>query len=191
MSKNKKDGHGGGKAGVRSEKEMRAFIESWGLTLLKTQKHFIDHYGSRTEGLRMWRETMIRPIPSKYHRLSTAKTKYGRLRRYQTDGYIPELNLIVEMKYSESKGTTEEKVHKDLLKIMEGVYTNELDSHLLYIFFGPNSLDAFDFEMFEMNFDEARNAGNPHCQKVTVIRDDSDELERLRDYLAPKQMAAK
>ena len=52
-SKNKEDSHRAAASGVRSEKEARTYIESWGLTLLKTQKQFIDYYGSRTEGLRM------------------------------------------------------------------------------------------------------------------------------------------
>ena len=185
------DRHRAADSGVRSEKEMRAFIESLGITFLKTQKDFIEYYGSRKEGLRIWRETKVRPIPSKYHHLRTAKTKLGKLRRYETDGYIPEIDMIVEMKYSKNQGTTEEKIHKDLIKIKDGVYQNGLGSRLLYIIFGPNSGKAFDFEMFEYDFNEAKRNGDPHCGNTTVIIDDTPTLEHLRAFLVPMRMAAK
>jgi hypothetical protein len=185
------DKHNASKSGARSEKEMRAFIESLGITFLKTQKDFIEYYGSKDEGIKIWRQTRCRPLPIKYHHLRNAKTKLGKLRRYETDGYIPELNMIVEMKYSKGQGTTEEKIHKDLIKIKDGVYQNELGSTLLYIIFGPNSGKAFDFEMFEYDFNEAKRNGDPHCGNTTVIIDDTPTLEHLRAFFGAMRMAAK
>ncbi len=88
-------------------------------------------------------------------------------------------------------GHSPSRIHKDLIKIKDGVYQNELGSTLLYIIFGPNSGKAFDFEMFEYDFNEAKRNGNPHCENTTVIIDDTPTLEHLRAFLVPTRMAAK
>jgi hypothetical protein len=112
--KNKTDEHNAAKNGVKGERILREALSEHGLTLLKKKEHFknISH---------PYKGTIT--FPSPYDDGT-----------FQSDGFIPELGIIVEIKYGEAHGTTEEKVMVDLEKIRDGVYNSKYP--LVYFFWG-------------------------------------------------------
>ena len=170
--------HGAAISGRESEKHFKnTLIDSAGVTFLKTVKEFQNYYGTE-KGRRMYEETIKRPYPTDWGLLSSSKTKAGNVRNFIADGYIPELNLILELKFSKAHGTTEEKVMYDLVKISKGVYQNSIGSRLLYIFHGPVCDKVAVYEQFEY---EVSKQGL--SSKVEVLNDNSSNLDKVVSYI--------
>ena len=175
MNTNKKDGHGASKSGIASENKFKFLIESSGYSLLKLKEEFVAKFG-KEEGLSLWKESREIPIPPEW--------QYVDKKIFQTDGYIPEFNINVELKYSNAQGTTEEKVMYDLLKIKDGVYSNK---KLVYIFFGPRAKNCDIFK----HFDREVKKIDPTEEKVKVILDDTEDLMLVREYLKSLEVSQK
>lgn len=165
--------HGAAKSGVKSEKKLKELIREWGFNLLKTKRDFIEYYGDREAAIKTWDQCQNIDIPEAWRHLRNARTKGDRkLKQYCPDGYIPELDCRVELKYSEKHGTTEEKVIYDQKKIERGCYK---DKKLVYIFAGKIANEQFVFDVFAY---EVSNIPN-----VKVIFDDTPDLSILKEYL--------
>lgn len=110
----KTDNHGAAKSGQKGETILRNALEAVGLSLLRKKADFkgteFQHKG-----------TVI--FDSPYDKGT-----------FLSDGFIPEIKYIAEIKYGEKHGSTEEKVLVDLEKIRDGVYGTEYP--LVYIFWG-------------------------------------------------------
>lgn len=106
--------HGAAASGVKGEKILREALSVHGLSLLRKKKDFKD-------------------TDFEYKGTIQFESPYDS-GTFQSDGFIPELKTIVEIKYGEKHGTTEEKVLVDLEKIRDGVYGT--DYPLVYIFWG-------------------------------------------------------
>ena len=101
--------------GTKGERILKEILNSHGLNLLNKKADFKAH-GLTREGRK------------------TFKCPYSESGIFLSDGFIPELNIIVEYKYGEAHGSTEEKIFCDLEKIRDGVYGTEFP--LVYIFKG-------------------------------------------------------
>jgi hypothetical protein len=110
----KTDNHGAAKSGQKGETILRKALEASGLSLLKKKN---DFKGTEFE----YKGTIA--FPSPYDDGT-----------FQSDGFIPELGIIVEIKYGEKHGSTEEKAIVDLEKIRDGVYGSKYP--LVYFFWG-------------------------------------------------------
>jgi hypothetical protein len=175
MSKNKEDGHGAAKAGISSENKFKLFVESCGYSLLKLKEEFVSKFGEE-KGVSLWKESREIPIPLEWGYLDK--------KTFQTDGYIPEFDVNIELKYSNASGTTEEKVMYDLLKIKDGVYSNK---KLIYIFFGPRAKNCDIFKHFHREVKKI----DPTEEKVKVILDDTEELSAVSEYLKSLETSQK
>jgi hypothetical protein len=109
-----KHNHGAAVSGVKGETILREALEKFGLSLWKKKS---DFKGSELD----------------YNGTICFNSPYDN-GSFLSDGFIPEIKHIVEIKYGEKHGTTEEKVMVDLEKIRDGVYGNEYP--LVYIFWG-------------------------------------------------------
>lgn len=174
MSKNKEDGHGAAKAGVKSENKFKNLIESWNCSLLKHQKDFISKFG-KDKGITFQKEIIQIPIPSEWG----YKQKV-----FVADGYIPEIDMVVELKYSSEQGTAEEKVMYDLFKIQKGIYSNK---KLLYVIFGPRAKTCDIFGLFNREVKKI----DPTEERIKVILDDTEDLSVVREYLKSLETSQK
>jgi hypothetical protein len=109
-----KHNHNAAVTGTKGERKLKQFLQDNNLSLLNKKKEF-QSAGLLLEGRKKF--------PSPWDN-----------GHFESDGYIPELEYIVELKYGEKHGTTEEKIFSDLKKIRDGVYGTEYP--LVYIFWG-------------------------------------------------------
>lgn len=109
-----KHNHNAATSGTKGERKLKRFLHENGLSLLNKMKEF-QNEGLAREGKKKF--------PSPWDN-----------GHFESDGFIPELEYIVELKYGENHGTTEEKIMTDLEKIRDGVYG--LEHPLVYIFWG-------------------------------------------------------
>ena len=117
------DTHGAARSGAEREKMLREFFETNGLTLIK-KKSECKQLGISYEG------TIRHRVPEEY-----AECGFN---YFLTDGYCPELDVIVELKGGDKSGTTEEKVFFDLEKLRDGCYGNRT---VFYITEGKKETD--------------------------------------------------
>ena len=106
--------HNAATNGSKGERLLREYLQKNGLNLLKVKKDF-KNSGFSYDGA-----------------ISFQSPYDGGT--FRSDGFIPELKYIVEFKYGEAHGTTEEKIMTDLEKIRDGVYKSKYP--LVYIFWG-------------------------------------------------------
>jgi hypothetical protein len=117
-SSNSVDNHNAARTGIRGEKLLKTNLNQWGFNLWKKQDDF--------------------PYPTKKQRQRECSSKVVFRSPYdqgtfECDGYIPELDAVIEIKYGTKHGTTEEKIFFDLEKIRDGVYEGR---KLFYVFAG-------------------------------------------------------
>ena len=105
--------HNAAREGNNGEKLLRNNIESYGLNLWSKHKGRFPKHKQRLG---------LIEFPSPYDNGV-----------FNSDGYIPELDIIVEYKYGTKHGTAEEKIFCDLQKIRDGVYGQK---KLIYVFAG-------------------------------------------------------
>lgn len=130
--------HGAANSGVRSEQRFKNFISSEGMNLLKLQGEFEDFglpYLTRMK------------VPGEMENLDSL----NQFKYFQNDGYIPELDVLLESKYSEKKGTTEEKIFYDLYKASLGIYENPKseNTETWYVIWGPQAKVQPIYAFFE------------------------------------------
>ena len=99
--------HGAARSGQQREQMLREFFEDNGFTFMKTKKE-CEMYGVAYDG------TIRHPVPEEY---AECGFKY-----FLTDGYVLELDAVIELKGGDKSGTTEEKVFFDLEKLRDGCY---------------------------------------------------------------------
>lgn len=178
MSKNKKDQHNAAKNGRKGEALFTETMEKNNYTCLWKIEHFEKHYGQ--EGRDIHEMLMVLDIPETIKDTQPeeiAKTYYS------PDRYLPDLGMIVEIKYSEKNGTTDEKIFYDLYKIQNGVYKDEF---LLYVFIGPNAIHQPLFHTFAAEVKKL----DPYEQKIKVIIDSSPDLEKVVSFLNEKKYSS-
>ena len=165
------DHHNAAATGRLSEQLFKYELESIGVTMLKTKKDYENwesarcggEWGSRKRGRELFHSHQLH-WPTAWEKV-VSPTKSGQKRRFDVDGWIPELDCRVEVKYSEENGTTEEKVFYDLEKIRAGVYS---DKPLIYVLFGRNAPGKAVFELFKHLVDSLE------LDNVGVIIDDEN-----------------
>jgi hypothetical protein len=171
--------HGAAVSGSLSEKEFKKqLVSNTGFNFLKTRKEFVSYYSSlgknKKEIEEIYNAAMLLPYPESWNKLKTAKTNKGKNKRFIPDGYIPEINSRIELKFTQQFGTTEEKVMADKEKIVDGVYN---DKKLIYIFYGPIAEEQFWFELFKMKVEQF----DPNSEKIKVFL--ANTLQPFFDYL--------
>ena len=87
------DAHGAARSGQQREQMLREFFEDNGFTFMKTKKE-CEMYGVSYDG------TIRHPVPEEY---AECGFKY-----FLTDGYVLELDAVIELKGGDKSGTTEE-----------------------------------------------------------------------------------
>lgn len=150
--------HGAAVSGVTSEKNLKEFLNKRGYKLLKKKGELEE------EGLESLSQL---PIPDSMRNLDSEEQYHF----FKHDGVVPCLKLMFELKYTEKKGSTEEKIWCDYRKIKKGVYNNPNGFDLWYIIWGPQARRQPIYADFEK---EANEEGLP----VKVLRLESlAELE--------------
>ena len=118
-----KHNHNAASTGRKGEKKLKEFFERNKLTILNTMYEYEEYYTDKDLARKMYNETK-----------KLASCLEGHNGYFNSDGWCPELETIIELKYGEKHGTTEEKIYFDLIKIKKGVYGDKYK--LLYIFMG-------------------------------------------------------
>lgn len=164
--------HGAAKSGVRSEASFKEALLEQQIVLLKTKEDFKKYYrSSLKEAQQKVKKFIHLPWPEDYEQDDPDKKH-----NHWVDGYLPQFDIIVELKYSEAKGTTEEKVMNDLEKMRDGAY--DCGRPLLYVIFGPEAMQPI-FKRFARKVKKF----DPLEQRVKVILDTSPELSLVKEFL--------
>ena len=136
------DNHHASAEGQKSEQRLRNQIESLGLTFLRDRKDIGKYLGVAASNKKVtdYQEgrTLIKNVPAEYEE---AGYEY-----FKTDGFIPELNLVIEQKHGTKAGTTQEKIFFDLEKIADGIYDGY---QLIYVFTGHHQCNDKSTKLFE------------------------------------------
>lgn len=168
------DNHHAAMSGKVSEQYFRESIRNAGFSILRSKDEFIEAYGKR--GLNYLRDSIHLNVPKWWEEEANFFSKKGKKAKFYVDGYLPEFDLRVELKYTNAYGTTEEKVMFDLEKIRDGAYS---EKKLLYVIFGPLAKKQNVFNLFELKVKSL----DPKHEKVKVILDDSPDLILVKNYL--------
>jgi hypothetical protein len=154
----KKDRHNASKSGSKSEIRLANKFKQLG--------HNLTKYKEPLENIGLFGMHRL-PIPPSMQGLdSTKEFSY-----FEHDGIVKDLKLLVESKYSEKKGSTEEKIFYDLHKIEQGVYSNDKSLDLWYIIWGPQAKVQPIFAYFQQ-------VAEQRSLPVKVIRiNDLNELD--------------
>ena len=118
-----KHNHNAASTGRKGEKKLKEFFEKNNLTILNTLKEYKKYYNDEDIANYMYSQTK-----------RFVSTIDGHDGYFLSDGWCPELETIIELKYGEKHGTTEEKIYFDLVKIKKKVYGEK--HKLLYVFMG-------------------------------------------------------
>ena len=136
------DQHGAAASGVKREKELRDIVVGWGFHFIRTQVDAAKYLGiSLTKGGRVRKKdipTINAWLEDKINFDAPEEYKEAGFGRFESDGYIPELDAIVELKGGDKAGTTEEKIMFDLEKLRDKVYGNK---NIFYLFEGSKEYD--------------------------------------------------
>ena len=165
---NTTDQHGAAKNGVIGEATLTSFFDENDLTLYKLKRD-IEDIGYAYEGTIKFQQPSHWP-----------KKQNGEAPEFLSDGFCPELELIVEMKFGDKHGTVEEKVFYDLKKIESGVYG--LDYPLAYIFGGASAETDHRYKHFEIELEMLQRAGNPYAQNTKVFWFSQMTAQDLADF---------
>jgi len=136
------DTHGAAASGAQREKELRGILTGWGFHFIRTQVDAAKYLGipltksgkvkkKDIERINEWLEGKVNfEAPKEY--------KEAGFGRFESDGYVPELDAIVELKGGDKCGTTEEKIMFDLEKMRDKCYG---DKKVFYLFEGSKEHD--------------------------------------------------
>lgn len=163
--------HGASKAGKKAENKVKNALKDAGFSLLQTKSEFIAHYSEKDSSLLLWKKYRKITMPDKYVQF------YGATSTFQSDGFIPEIEMMIEIKNSTSSGTTEQKVWNDFRKMKDGVYSG---AKLIYLFMGPKANLTPIYKHFAY---EVKEEIDPTEEKVKVLFDDTPDLSILKAYL--------
>jgi hypothetical protein len=162
----KNDGHGGARAGARSEKTFRDVMLSKGYYVAKTIDDVREYTNfDKEQCVEIVNEELRCPFPEVWKSISrcNGKTPTGEDKTFSIDGWCPQLDLHFELKWSKAHGTTEEKVFYDKQKIEDGVYNNK---RLVYLIYGPLAKSNSVFDLMRHKVMEMNKSN------VVVIQDD-------------------
>jgi len=146
--------HGAAESGQKFEKTARAKFEELGHRVLYYKRDFdlydVDYY---------------KFFHIKEHKLQELGYDAG----FQTDGFVPSLNAIVEFKHTKQDlGTAQEKIMFDEKKIEYGVYNPDGDTKLLYILSGGMEKHICG-KLFRSFVNIGKKAGKANYQNVHVL----------------------
>ena len=161
---NKADNHHAAKSGVRSEKTLKEYFSSVGHPLYKVKNELKKVALSHMRSL---------PVPESMQNLDSE----NKFKWFEHDGLVPSLKLMIESKYTEEKGTTEEKIFWDLEKIENGVYNNSENFDLWYIIWGKQAKKQPIYSFFQ---NKAKQKNLP----VKVLR--LSNIEELNEYITQR-----
>lgn len=164
--------HGAARSGKKSEHMFRDEIRNEGFSVLREKKDFQDFYGKK-QGEDVYRNAILVKVPPIW---VSENIGFDKKSKFITDGFLPDFDQVLELKYSKSAGTTEEKIFYDLEKIRDGVYDNR---RLLYCIFGPLAEEQRLFKLFANKV--LRH--DPTEERVKVILDKTPNLSNVKQYL--------
>ena len=165
--------HGAAISGQKSEAMFRDELRNDSFTVLRYSEDFQEYYGKK-EGKKIYRDTILVKVPQSW--VEDEAIGFDEKSKFIIDGFLPEFDQRLELKYSKSAGTTEEKIFYDLEKIRDGVYDGK---KLLYAIFGPLAEEQRIFRLFSkkvLDFD-------PTEERVKVILDKTPNLSKVKQYL--------
>ena len=181
QNQEKNDAHGAARSGAQREAALRDFITSCGFTFIKNH---LD--AARYLGLELTKSGRVK---SKDKQLinewmqgrcvfkATGDYKECGFEFFLSDGYIAELDIVVELKGGDKQGTTEEKLFFDLMKLEDGCYG---DRTLVYIFEGKKETDKCT-RLFTKRLRKLQEEGraNDNIHVVPLSQCDASVLEAL------------
>ena len=136
------DQHGAAASGAKREKQLRDTVLEWGFHFIRTQVDAAKYLGiPLTERGKVRKKdipTINAWLEGKVNFDAPEEYKEAGFGRFESDGYVPELDSIVELKGGDKAGTTEEKIFFDLDKLRDKVYG---DGNIFYIFEGSKEND--------------------------------------------------
>lgn len=136
------DQHGAAASGAKREKQLRDTVLEWGFHFIRTQSDAAKYLGIPLSNAGRVRKKDVPTINAwlegKVNFDAPEEYKEAGFGRFESDGYIPELDAIAELKGGDKAGTTEEKIMFDLEKLRDKVYG---DKNILYIFEGSKEYD--------------------------------------------------
>ena len=175
------DAHGAARSGAQREAALREFINSCGFTFIKNQLDAAKYLGlTLTKAGRVRaadKQTINDWMQGRCVFAATGDYKECGFEFFLSDGYIPELDIIVELKGGDKQGTTEEKLFFDLMKLEDGCYGNRT---LVYFFEGKKETDKctklFTKRLLRLK-EEGRANDNIHI--IPLSECDADLLNSL------------
>jgi|TARA_B100000900_G_scaffold400343_1_gene403863 hypothetical protein len=136
------DTHGAAASGQRAEKKLRERVVGMGFHYIRTQVDAAKYLGiPLTPGGKVRKKDIPRInewLEGKVNFEAPEEYKEADFGRFESDGYVPELDSILELKAGDKAGTTEEKIFFDLEKMRDKCYG---DRTVLYIFEGSKEQD--------------------------------------------------
>ena len=168
------DSHGAARSGAQREATLRLWFEERDYTFIKSFKDAAIHLGlpltpggnvraKDREFISNWLEG--RQVFQAEGDYAEAGFSY-----FLSDGYVPQLDAIFELKGGDKQGTTEEKLFFDLMKMEDGCYG---DRKVFYIFEGKKEQDKCTL-LFERRLKALQKRGV--ATNVTIVR--FSEMER-------------
>ena len=164
--------HDAADSGQRFEIQTRNLFDKLGHPVLKYLSEFKNY------GVDYYKYFAIKEHPLK---------QYGYQRGFETDGFVPSLNAMLEIKATKQElGTAQEKVFQDLLKIEYGVYNVENGVKLLYILAG--CMEYHECSILFINLvNKFKSEGHPNFQNVHVLKLSEITQEVLDQFSVPIQ----
>lgn len=158
--------HNAATTGIKGEELLRINIENYGLSLWSKHK---GHFPEDKERLG------IIEFPSPYDN-----------GMFNSDGYIPELDIVVEYKYGTKHGTTEEKIFFDLQKIRDGVYGQK---KLIYVFAGTveNPSSTVTNRCWARTFEQIAKKENLPVTVIFARLQEDGSMPGLKEALFPSE----
>lgn len=156
------------------EREFRRTCESYGLTVWKTDDDFSRGLAIMSE---QERERHLTSVAIPWNEEDTIACeaytdKKGEQKCFTIDFYLPQAEMMVELKRCTKTGTTEEKVFFDLDKIDKEYLST--GKHLLYYIYGETANDA-RLRRFQRRCEQHDN--------VTVIIEPTDAIEPAIEFI--------
>ena len=136
------DHHGAARSGNLREQALRDWFESHDYSFIKSQKDAAIYLGlPLTPGGNVRgkdKEFINNWLEGRQVFQATGDYAEAGFKFFLADGFVPERDVILELKGGDSQGTTEEKLFFDLMKLEDGCYG---DRQVWYIFEGNKETD--------------------------------------------------
>ena len=168
QKQNTNDAHGAARSGAQREQNLREWFEERDFSFIKCQKDAAIFLGlPLTKGGNVRgkdKEFINNWMEGRCVFQATGDYKEAGFEFFLSDGFVPQLDAIIELKGGDKNGTTEEKLFFDLMKLEDGCYG---DRKVYYIFEGKKETDKCTL-LFETRLKRLQQKGI--ATNVTIIR---------------------